>query len=274
MSSLHEKTVAGVLLSCFACASSALATQEPQLTEEQMGTFLLNAKVINARIVSKGITGIQRLTMCDGQITHDAAFQSIDEHIPLKRFDDGRTEINYSDSYKYNIAAYELAKLLGLGDMMPVTVERKWAGRTGSLSWWLPYKLDEETRQQKKIKVPDLESWAKQMNKMNVFEQLVCDTDRNMQNSLYSDDWHLWMIDFSKAFHTVAELKPSPKPTQCERRLFAALKQLDAAELTAKTKGYLTKAEIKGVMARRDEIVALFEKLIAEKGEAQVLYDF
>jgi hypothetical protein len=31
-------------------------------------------------------------------------------------------------------------------------------------------------------------------------------------------------------------------------------------------------AEVKGVMARRDKIVATFQTLIAEKGEKEILY--
>lgn len=58
MSSVYEEIMVAALLTCFACASSAFAAQEPQLAEEQMRTFLLNAKVIDARVVSKGITGI------------------------------------------------------------------------------------------------------------------------------------------------------------------------------------------------------------------------
>jgi hypothetical protein len=50
------------------------------------------------------------------------------------------------------------------------------------------------------------------------------------------------------------------------------LKALDANALTEKTNGYLTKDEVKAVMARRDKIVAQFQKLITEKGESQVLY--
>ena len=47
---------------------------------------------------------------------------------------------------------------------------------------------------------------------------------------------------------------------------------LNGNELAGETKGYLTKDEVKAVMARRDKIVAQFEKLIAEKGENEVLY--
>jgi len=34
----------------------------------------------------------------------------------------------------------------------------------------------------------------------------------------------------------------------------------------------LTKEEVNGVMARRDQIVATFQSLIAEKGEKEILY--
>ena len=43
-------------------------------------------------------------------------------------------------------------------------------------------------------------------------------------------------------------------------------------ELAEKTKNYLTKYEVDGVMARRDKIVATFQTLIAEKGEKEILY--
>ena len=54
--------------------------------------------------------------------------------------------------------------------------------------------------------------------------------------------------------------------------MFEKLKALDGNELTAKTKHYLNKMEVKAVMQRRDEIVEQFQKLIAEKGESEVLY--
>ena len=41
-------------------------------------------------------------------------------------------------STRHNIAAYRLAELLGIDDMLPVYVERSWAGNPGSISWWLP----------------------------------------------------------------------------------------------------------------------------------------
>ena len=78
------------------------------------------------------------------------------------------------DSYRYNIAAY-ISVMLGMDDIMPVYVERKWGGDTGSLSWWLPVKMDEQERVKQKIEVPDKDAWNNQMYRVRVLDQLVYD---------------------------------------------------------------------------------------------------
>ncbi len=256
-------------------AALCLSAQEPNLSEEQIRTFLLNAKVIAYRHTSIGITSPYRLTMTDGTITHDAGFQPINEAKDKMEFPDGHTEINFRDCYKYDIAAYELAKLLGLADMMPVYVERKWNGLTGAASWWLPVMMDEETRVKRKIGPPDVDAWNKQMYKKRIFAELVYDTDPNLTNVLISKDWHIWMIDFTRAFRLYKNLLNPKNITEsmCERHLLERMRKLDRDELTLKTKGFLTKDEINAVMARRDKIVASYEDLVARKGEGTVLYD-
>jgi hypothetical protein len=112
-----------------------VASDEPNLNRDQIEQFLLNAKVVSSRHTSKGITSPWRLTLSDGTLTHDARFQTIDEHKIEMKSSTGRTELNFVDSYKYDIAAYRLAELLGLEDLLPVTVERKWEGNSGALSF-------------------------------------------------------------------------------------------------------------------------------------------
>ena len=248
------------------------AADETTLTKEQIKQFLLTAKVVKSHQSKKGITNTSRLTLSDGTLTHDASFQPIDEHKARMEFSSGRVEANFVDSYKYNIAAYALAELIGFDDMMPVYVERKWQGQTGSLSWWLPVKMDEEERVKQKLEPPDQDAWNKQMYKIRVFDELVYDTDPNLTNVLIGENWQLWRIDFSRAFRTTKELKDPKNLVRCDRQLFEKLKALDANELQEKTNRYLTKDEMKGVMARRDKIVAQFQRLIQEKGEQEVLY--
>ena len=80
------------------------------------------------------------------------------------------------------------------------------------------------------------------------------------------------MVDFTRAFRLYHDLKNPQELVGCSRELLEKLRALDAKELTVKVGTYLNKLEIEGVMKRREKIVALFEKLIAEKGESAVLY--
>ncbi|MBI1941554.1 MAG: hypothetical protein HYS33_08625 [Acidobacteria bacterium] len=184
----------------------------------------------------------------------------------------GRTEVALRDSYRFNIAAYELAKLLGLEGMIPVTVPYKWKGQPGSLCWWVPAKLDEQERLKQGIQPPDVNAWNKQMNKMWVFCELVYDTDRNQTNILITEDWKLWMIDFTRAFRSKKDLNNPKNLVQCDRELLEKVRQLDEKQILEKTKPHVSKTQVQALMERRDKIVAHFGQLIAQKGEDRVLY--
>ena len=261
-----------VALACLAFQTVKLYADDAPLTKEQIKVFLQTAKIINEKPANKGVTQTSRLTLSDGTTTHDASFQSIDEHKSEKKFESGKLEFGFVDSYKYNIAAYRLSELIGLDDMLPVYVERKWQGKSGSLSWWLPVKMDEADRVAKKIAAPDIDKWNNQMYRVRVFDELVYDTDPNLTNVLIGEDWTVWRVDFSRAFRTSKDLRAPKNLVKCDRQLLEKLRNLNANDLAEKTKGYLTKAEVNGVMARRDKIVATFQALVAEKGEKEVLY--
>lgn len=260
------------LMLCLMPAPSALGADDQHLSKEEIKHFLLTAKVINSKSSAKGVTHPTRLTLSDGTITHDASFQSIDEHKPEMKLESGAIVLNFVDSYKYNIAAYALAELVGLDDMLPVYVERKWQGHTGSLSWWLPVKMDEGDRMARKVEPPDPDAWNRQMYKLRVFDELVYDTDANLTNVLIGQDWQIWRIDFTRAFRLNKDLRNPGNLVQCDRRLFERIKALNADELAEKTRGYLNKDEVKALMARRDKIVAFFDELIKQKSENEVLY--
>ena len=271
---LHRRALICTTIACLLFAGFAAAADESgqNLSKDQIKNFLRTAKVIKSSRAKKGITDTMRLTLSDGTVTHDASFQSVDEHKSMMETASGRMEMNFVDSYKYNIAGFTLAEMLGLDDMVPVYVERKWEGNTGSLSWWLPIKMDEAQRHQQKLEPPDSDAWNKQMYRVRVFDQLIYDTDANLTNVLIGEDWKVYRIDFTRAFRTFKTLQRPEDLQQCDRQLLEKLKALDRNQLATATKKYLTKGEIDAVMARRDKIVERFQKLIAEKGEGQVLY--
>jgi hypothetical protein len=263
--------VIGVLV-CLIAPVVAPAADETSLTKDQIKEFLQTAEVIKSTPSSKGVTHPFRLTLSNGTLTHDASFQPINEHASQMKLESGHLEFNFVDSYKYNIAAYRLAELLGVDDMIPVYVERKWKNQTGSMSWWLPVKMDDADRREKKIEPPDSDKWNKQMYRIRVFDELIYDSDPNLTNVLIGEDWTVWRIDFTRAFRTTKDLRVAKDLVKCDRQLFEKMKALKGDEVAEKTKNYLNKSEVNGVMARRDKIVATFQALIAQKGEKEVLY--
>ena len=253
---------------------TAARADDPPLTTDQIKQFLETAEIVGTKGSEKGVTHPWRLTLKNGSLTHDASFQATDEHKTQMKHSNGQVEFNFVDSYKYNIAAYRLAELLGLQDMVPVYVERKWKGQVGSLSWWLPVKMDEADRVEKHILAPDTDRWNKQMYRVRVFDELVYDTDANLTNVLIGEDWTIWRVDFTRAFRSIKDIHSTKNLVKCDHQLFDKMKALTADEVAEKTKNYLTKDEVKALMARRDKIVAAFQNMIAQKGEADVLYEY
>lgn len=233
------------------------AADDQVLTRKQIKQFLLNAEVVGSRQDPRGVTHPWRLTLSNGTVTHDASFQSRDE--------------DYK-SYRYNLAASALAEMLGLEDTLPVYVEREWHGRWGSFSWWLPMQMDEAERLKRKIEAPDLEAWNKQMDNIKVFDALVDESDTNPKDLLIGEDWKIYRVDYSRGFLLDRELKNPKSMVRCDRKLLENLKDLNGYQLEQKTKGYLTKLEVRAIMARRDKILSYFKSLIAEKGENVVLF--
>ncbi|MBY0493157.1 MAG: hypothetical protein K2Y23_02965 [Cyanobacteria bacterium] len=252
------------------------AQGKAELSVDQIRAFLKDAKVIRARGTQKGVTAPKRLTLSDGNIEHDAVFQAIDDHQNVMRLGGGgrqeTTELNFVDSYKYNIAAYEIATLLGLDHMMPVYVERRWNGQIGSISWFVPALMDESERIKKTLQPPNPTEWNNQMYRMRVFSSLLRDTDRNLTNVLVTHQWKVMMIDFSRAFRLQPELLHSKDLQKIDRQLLARLEQLSTETVRSATKDFLTKSELEAMMKRRDLLVAHFKNLVATLGEAKVLY--
>jgi hypothetical protein len=261
-----------LLLLVPAAASADAQTGAVTLTREQMRDFLATAKILKGKQTPRGITRPMRVTLSDGTLTHDAAFSSVDERRSRERFPSGKVEFDFVDSYKYTLAAYRVAELVGLDHMMPVHVEREWRGDKGALSWWIDAVMDEGDRLKKKMQPPRLEEWNQQVYRMRVFAQLVADTDRNLGNLLIDAEWKVWMIDFTRAFRRSKTVLAPADLTKCDRELLQKLRTLTAEQVATATKPYVGPPEIAGLMARRDQIVGIFDRLIAEKGEPQVLY--
>jgi hypothetical protein len=261
-----------VCLAMPGAAQDAPAT--PALTRAQMADFLLHAKVVKHASLSKGITKPTKLTLSDGTLTHDAVFQSVDVTVQQQQVVDGRIEMYFRDSYHFNIAAYQLAELVGMGDMLPVTIEREWNGRRGALSWWIDSKWDEVMRRKERAEPPPerRQAYSNQLHLARVFGQLVYDTDRNQTNTLISADWRLYMVDFSRAFRTSDKLQYPHSIQRCSREVLTRLEALTREMVTGAVGHHLEPSAVTGLLARRDRIVERIRELVKERGEGLVLY--
>jgi hypothetical protein len=212
-----------------------------------------------------------RATLDDGSRKHDASVETADGTDPTRR------------NYKFNVAAYELDKALGL-NLVPASVERVVSGRPASLTWWLDnVAMDELGRRRKRIDPPDGESWNRQMQAVRVFDELISNTYRDTSPALYlntvwdnlliTGDWAIWLIDHTGAFRTRSELLDPESLTRCPRNVLGRLRDMDRELLQRILGKYLSSQQLDALEFRRALLVKHFDAQIASKGEAAVLYD-
>lgn len=237
----------------------------------EMEVFLATAKVGRQRSLPVGVTVPSRAMLDDGKLQHEAVIQTVDvaktSHVTARG-----TELNFRDSWQFNVAGYELAKMLEL-NMVPPYVERRISGVPAAVSWLVPDVMMERDRFQKKLTPPDMEKWNAEVLAARVFHELIADTDYNMTNFLITKDWRTWMIDFSRAFRRSTSLQEPKALTAIDRKLLGNLRGLTKEELQKRLGRWLNKSEIAAVLTRRDLIVRTFDDQIKIRGEGAILYD-
>jgi hypothetical protein len=252
-------------------AAVAMTATGQVLTNDAREMYLMTAKIVRTKGLSMGVTNSVKASMDDGTLQHDAHIQTIDEF--KARFDGTQgTEMNFRDSYKYNVAAYRIAKLLNL-DMVPPSVERKIGGRSSAVTWWVDdVMMTELDRHKSKHQPPDQNAWNKQMATVQVFDQLILNVDRNLGNLVITKDWNIWMIDHTRSFRLHKSCPKLGGMRQIDENLLDSLKKLNKAELKSEVGQYLSNVEIDSLLARRDAIVKHFEGRLAQNGPSAVLY--
>jgi hypothetical protein len=220
----------------------------------------------------QGATGaVRRVTVEDGSRRHDAAVETADGTDPTTR------------NYRFNVAAYELDKALGLGLVSP-SVARVVDGRPASLTWWVDdVAMSEQERRRKKVEPPDVEKWNRQMEAVRVFDELISNTYRDVSPPLYlnsvwdnlliTSDWTVWIIDHTAAFRVRKRLEYPETLTRCDRTVLGTLRGLTRERVQRLLGLYLSAEQLDALEIRRQLLVKHFDDRIASKGEAAVLYD-
>jgi hypothetical protein len=186
-----------------AAASKPTSALTSALTAEQVEQFLLNATIVSSRKIGKGVTGSRVATLSDGRLTHDAHIQDVN----IERHADR----NFKDQYRYNIAAYRLARLLGIANV-PASVERRVDDIPAAVTWWIDDVLMDEEKRLTLEKNKTAPPWPRvrtlgYIQVMRVFDQLIANADRNAGNLLWTIDGRLWLIDHTRAFRLQRALK-------------------------------------------------------------------
>ena len=188
------------------------------------------------------------------------------------------------EGWKWEIAAYNLDKYLGL-NMVPPTVERRFHGDRGSCQIWTDCKMNLRTKTNEKIKTPSYKVfwWNRATYLQRAFDSLIANEDRHMGNILITEDWAMILIDHSRSFrsskkHTkrlIYGLKgiSGEKPMkQLPRKFVEKLKSMDFELVKGIVGEYLQDKEIQAMLLRRDIILKEIGILIKETGEDTVLY--
>lgn len=270
---MRRALVFALILAVQCALTPAMGAVDDRATADQIEDFLRTAKIVKAVPIGKGVTRPWRLTLSDGTTTHDAAFQAVDRRREHVRFQNGRHERLFRDFYGYNVAAYRLARLLGHDDLVPVTIERSWKSKPGALSWWVPKKWDEDERLKAGVRPPDLPAWERQLYRARVFTALVEDTDRNLGNQLVTESFHLWLIDFTRAFRLSPTVAATGPLRRIDRVLFDRLRTLAPRDITRAVSPHVGVDEVRALIGRRDALVAHFTRIAAERGDAHVFFD-
>ena len=232
------------------------------------------ALLSNGRIVpdaSTAGTPSWRASLDDGSRKHDASIDTGDGTGPTGR------------NHRFNVAAYELDKLLGL-NLVPPSVERLVNGRPASVIWWVDnFAMNELDRRRKGIDPPDPDRWGRQVQAVRVFDELISNTYRDTAPPLYlnsvwdnlliTTDWTIWIVDHTGAFRTRRELQDPDTLVRCPRTVLDRLRALNKEMLQQALKNYLSSQQLDALDVRRALLVTYFDQRIESRGEADVLYD-
>jgi hypothetical protein len=262
---------------CLVAAPLAWAQPAPppapaQPDIDQALEFLRTAQVVSSKEIGKGVTRSRRVTLTDGTLTHDAQFQPVNEERYPAELNSRNADMRFKDYWGFNVAAFELARLLGFERLVPPSVERKIDSQKGAVVWWVDdIQFDEEGRADSKATAPDTVAWSREVQRMRLFTELTGDSDRNMGNILITKDWRIVLIDFTRAFRLTKHLRDPARLRQVEAGTLDRLRSLTTDDVEARLGPWLSGPEVQALMARRDALVAHFEAQIAQRGETSVI---
>jgi hypothetical protein len=223
--------------------------------EAQIEAHLKSAGIVRLEDIGTGVTRPRRAHLNPSSPV---------ESLVWKMLPPGRRG-GFWESYKSEIAAYELDKLLRMM-MVPPAVERQIDGEAGAAIMWI-----DGIRSVKQMggKVPSGEAWGKPLRKMLLFDNLIGNPDRNAGNILVGPPGELILIDHSRAF--LADRNLPNKVERVDAELWERILTLTREDLTRVLGPWIDERAIGAILERRARMTAAVDRLVAKKGRALVI---
>jgi hypothetical protein len=247
-------------------ASGAVGAEEAVSAKSWVGRaaayeeFLKTAEVVQMEESPIGVTKPVRCYFAPGGLV---------EGMMLKSIKPGR-HAGFWESYKSEMAAYELDKLLEM-NMIPPTVEKRVKSDLGAAVMWVaPVQSFKQMGGPPTPPPQHTDSWNRQMAKAKMFDNLINNKDPNLGNWLVDPAWNLILIDHTRAFASGKDMVH--KMNRIERGLWEKMLALDEATIKPLLEPYIDGGQIKNVLQRRDAMKKEIDKMIAERGEADVFF--
>jgi hypothetical protein len=115
------------------------------------------------------------------------------------------------------------------------------------------------------LPLPKPATWEFQLARMKLFDDLIGNSDRNKGNLLVDADWHIFLIDHSRAF--VPDSKLPQELQNIDRRLWTRMLALDEPGLKATMGAWLDSRQIQAMLRRRDAMKKKIDALVAKHGD-------
>jgi len=222
--------------------------------EAQIEEHLRHADVTRMEDIGTGVTRPRRAHLQPAQPV---------ESLVWKPLPPG-TRGGFWESYKSEIAAYELDKFLGM-HVVPPAVERELDRDRGAAIMWLE---GIQSVKQTGGKVPSGPQWGKAARRMLMFDNLIGNPDRNAGNILIGSPGEFILIDHSRAFVARTNIN---KIERVDAELWDRMLALNRADLGRVLGAWLDEGAIDALVTRRDRMTAAVDKLVKKKGRAQVI---
>lgn len=243
----------------------------PFTTPEELERFLETAEVVAVEGIPVGVTKPKKITLEKDGVRMHAVFRYLD--IFKRKWKTARgVKVNFRDSCMFEVGAYRLSRLLGMRNVPP-TVVREVEGKKGSVQAWVTDAMTEQSRREKELEAPNPMLWMYQYQVMWLFDNLIYNDDRNKGNILIDKDWKVWLIDATRGFRPVSELRNPSTIRFCEKTIWQNLRMLDDDTLKECLDPFLGSFELGSLLKRRRMLIEHIEKLIEERGESTVLFE-